>query len=147
MIEKITNEISRSRTVAVPKIKKTVSKDAHEFEVEFKGGKEKITVPSTKEFFRLAGYYLAEGSVSNNSYLNFSFGSHEKNYIEDVKKLLKNVFGITKVYEPVHKTNNGTSVVVGSAKIARVFKQLGTSAKTKSLLQWMLLEDKGKQKE
>ncbi len=133
--------------LAVPKIKKTVSKDSHEFKVEFKGKEEKIVVPCTKEFFRLVGYYLAEGSVSNNSYLNFSFGSHEKAYIEDVKRLLKSVFGITKVYEPVHKRNHGTSVVVGSAKIARVFKQLGTSAETKSLLQWMLLEDKEKQKE
>ncbi len=133
--------------LVVPKIKKTASKETREFEIEFKRRKEKIIVPANKAFFRLVGYYLAEGSISNNSYLNFSFGSHEKGYIEDTKRLLKEVFGVTKVYEPVHKTNHGTSVVVCSSRLARIFKHFGTSADTKHLLQWMLLEDTEKQSE
>src|SRR3989338_9496713 len=66
--------------LALP-INKTVnSNDFHETEIkEYVGRKQgfkivKKRIPSTKEFFKLAGYYLAEGSISGGHYLNFSFG-------------------------------------------------------------------------
>lgn len=133
--------------LAIPINKAVKSHDRHGFEVRFKGQIIKIDVPSTKEFFRLVGYYLAEGSVSKNSYLNFSFGVHEKEYHQDVKRLLKKVFGIKKFYEMVHKTNHGISIVVASAKLARIFKHFGTSASTKKIPYWMMLEGPEKQKE
>ncbi|MBS3149111.1 SufD family Fe-S cluster assembly protein [Candidatus Woesearchaeota archaeon] len=109
--------------------------------------KKKINVPLTDEFFRLVGYYLAEGSVSSNSYLNFSFNINEKEYIGDVKQCLKKVFGVTKTLEMVHKKNNGVSVVVCSVELARIFKQLGDKCDKKALLSWMIYETKEHQQE
>ena len=105
-------------------------------------------VPCTKDFFRLIGYYLAEGSVSGDHYLNFSFGTHEGVYIDDVENLLKKLFGITKVQKFYHRTNNGISVVVNSSDLARLFSSsFGKGAENKSLPHWALLENFEKQKE
>lgn len=104
-------------------------------------------VKSSPEFFRLVGYYLAEGSISSGHYLNFSFGAQEQKWIEDVKRLLKDIFGVEKCLESYHKTNNGISVVVCLTKLARVFAQFGTSSATKRVPQGMMFEDTQKQKE
>ena len=89
-------------------------------------------IPPSKELFRLIGYYLAEGSVVNANYLNFSFNKKERKYIEDVKECIYEVFG-KKAIEVDHKKNNGTTVVVCDSDIARVFAYFGRSSDTKSL--------------
>ena len=138
--------------LCVPINKEIRSNDYYEFEIE-KGNKrgvwekKKINVPLTDEFFRLVGYYLAEGSVSSNSYLNFSFNINEREYVEDVTRCLKKVFGISKVLEMEHKKNNGVSVVVCSVELARIFKQLGDKCDKKALLSWMMYETKEHQQE
>ncbi len=138
--------------LCVPINKEIKTNTYHEFEIE-KGNKrgvwekKKINVPLTNEFFRLVGYYLAEGSVSSNSYLNFSFNINERAYVEDVKQCLKSVFGVEKVLEMVHKKNNGVSVVVCSVDLARIFKQLGDKCDRKALLPWMMYETKEHQQE
>lgn len=100
----------------------------------------KVKVPLNKEFYRLVGYYLAEGSVSSNSYLNFSFNVNETKYIEDVKFCLKKVFGIDKTLEMIHKKNNGISIVVCNVELARIFKQFGNKNNEKALLSFMMYE-------
>jgi len=105
--------------------------------------KEKIKIPSTKEFFKLVGYYLAEGSISNGHYLNFTFSSKEIELINDIKKLLKKTFGITKISENYH--NNGTNLIINSTKLCRIFEVFGKKANLKNIPQWMLLEDPKKQ--
>ncbi len=138
--------------IVTPKNKVVNSQEFIEMEIadKRKGKTPKMTVriPSTKDFFRLAGYYLAEGSISNGYYLNFSFGSHEKEYIKDVKTLLKRVFGVKKTYDPEHKINHGISVVVSSVKLARIFESLfGKGSSNKKIPYWMILETPEKQKE
>ncbi len=135
-------------------INKTVrSKDFHEVEIKEYAGKKagfkkvRKKIPSTKEFFKLAGYYLAEGSISGGSYLNFSFGSHERGYIEEVKILLQKVFNIEKMQEFTHKKNHGTSVVVSSVELCRLFEQFGRGANKKEIPEWMLFEQPEKQQE
>ena len=145
--------LQRMDYLAMPVNLITKSHPTHNFEITRGGGrwhppqKVSISVPSSPELFRLIGYYLAEGSISNNSYLNFSFGSHEQTYINDVKHLLKKVFHINKFYESHHKTNHGISVVVASVDLARIFAHFGTSSDTKQLPQWVMSEDVNKQKE
>lgn len=90
-------------------------------------------VPAEKEFFRLIGYYLAEGSVSGGHYLNFSFNENEREYIDDVKRCLNAVFGKTKTIETNHEKNHGINLVVCSSDLARLFAHFGTSCDTKSL--------------
>jgi Fe-S cluster assembly protein SufB len=106
-----------------------------------------VELPSTKEFFRLVGYYLAEGSISTGHYLNFSFSEQEREYIDDVKRLLKVVFGEERVHESAHVQNHGISVVVRSTKLCRIFEQFGTSCDTKCIPDWMMKESLEKQKE
>ena len=124
----------------------------HEFEIMKGAGRHgysplKVRVPLISEFFRLVGYYLAEGSVSANSYLNFSFGEHETALIQDVKYCLQKVFKIDKVLEMRHKKNHGVSLVVCSVTIARIFKQFGDRCDRKALPPWMLSETPKHQRE
>lgn len=108
-----------------------------------------VPVPSTRSFFRLAGYYLAEGSVDKNGhYLNFSFHEKERDYIEDVKSLLREVFQVEKINESYHKKNRGISVVVCSTALARVFTILfGKNAFERKIPEWMRWEEPAKQRE
>ncbi len=107
-----------------------------------------VEIPSTPAFFRLAGHFLAEGSTDPRGYLHFAFGSTEREWINDVKRLLGETLGITKVDEFPYPRNHGISLVVSSAKIARVFRQMfGESAATRRIPQWMMLETPDKQRE
>src|SRR3989344_3692558 len=138
--------------LAIPINKTVVSKDYYEVEIKKWVGKKqgykniKRKIPSTKEFFKLAGYYLSEGSISSGHYLNFSFSNKEVELMEDVKHLLKKVFNIEKVLEMHHKKNNGTSLVVCSTELCRIFGIFGKKANKKNIPQWMMLEDQEKQK-
>src|SRR5437667_2999199 len=53
------------------------------------------------ELSRLFGYYLAEGSASKSG-LTFTFGSHERTYIEDVKLLMLKAFNMSPSTERKH---------------------------------------------
>ena len=114
----------------------------------FRGSLEDVVVPSTPEFFRLAGYFLAEGSVDNRGYIYLSFDVAERAWLADAKRLFKIVFGVERFYESIHAQNHGVSLIVSSAKLARAFAQLfGDSAATRRIPQWMLLEALAKQKQ
>ncbi len=106
---------------------------------------EKLEIPCNKDLFKLIGYYLAEGSISAGSYLNFSFNSSERDYIEEVKKLFFTVFGETRVRELHHEKNNGTNVVVSSVRLCRFFEQFGAHSSSKTIPEWVLQESNGKQ--
>lgn len=139
--------------LVVPINKVTRKKEFHTFEIMKRAPrsqhitKHRIKVPLSKEFFKLVGYYLAEGSISNNSYLNFSFGSNEIESILDVKRCLKKAFGVSKVLEMPHFKNNGVSLVVCSVELARIFKQLGDKCDNKALPSWMMTQPLEYQKE
>ena len=90
-------------------------------------------VPATKEFFRLIGYYLAEGSVSGGHYLNFSFNEKEREYIDDVKRCLFTAFGTTKIIETHHPENHGTNIVVCDTDLARLFSHFGRGSEKKAI--------------
>jgi len=106
---------------------------------------EKLEIPCTTDLFKLIGYYLAEGSISAGSYLNFSFNSSEREYIEEVKKLFFTVFGETRVRESHHEKNNGINVVVSSVRLCRFFEQFGTHSSSKIMPEWVLQESSEKQ--
>ncbi len=109
---------------------------------------EELLVDCDEKLFRLIGYYLAEGSISGGSYLNFSFHSEEHEYIEDVKQLLDDVFGELdcQVRTFHHSTNNGTTVRANSVWLCRFFQDFGTSSKNKRIPSWVRHESREKQK-
>ncbi len=106
---------------------------------------EKLEIPCTADLFKLIGYYLAEGSISAGSYLNFSFNTSEVEYIEEVKKLIFSVFGETRIREISHEKNNGTNVVVSSVRLCRFFEQFGTHSSSKQIPDWVMQESAEKQ--
>jgi Fe-S cluster assembly protein SufB len=94
------------------------------------------SVPAEPGFFRLIGYYLAEGSNSGGHYLNFSFNSDEEEYLEDVEELLEEYFDHSPDRYP-HKTNNGTTIRLNSTEAVRVFEEFGERAGDKEIPEWI----------
>jgi len=84
----------------------------------------------SEDFMRLAGYYLAEG-YSVRDYVAFTFNKKEREYINDVKVLLKKVFGESiNVFEKEERLNsNALSVIVDSIILSKFFKKLFYSSK------------------
>lgn len=139
--------------LVVPIEKRSVVRDTVEFKIKKWQNKKKIfetgkvKVACNLDFFRLIGYYLAEGSMGGGYYLNFSFGAHEAEYLRDVKKLMKKVFGVDVSHENIHKSNNGISLVYSSVELCRIFAHFGRGNSGKFLPDWVIYEDKAKQKE
>jgi len=53
-------------------------------------------IPLDSGLMRLIGYYAADGYVAgntNNRQLRYAFGAHERDYVEDVTKLVNSLFG------------------------------------------------------
>ncbi|MBI3011727.1 MAG: SufD family Fe-S cluster assembly protein [Candidatus Omnitrophica bacterium] len=134
--------------LAVPVNRITESVSSTKVTVPFRRQSETVELPSTAGFFRLVGYFLAEGSTDPRGYIHFAFGETERELIEDVKSLLRQTLGVTKADEFPHPKNHGINLVVSSAKLARAFRQLfGESAGTRRIPQWMMLETPEKQRE
>lgn len=141
-------DLTRRDYLAVPVNRVVESVPSAHVSVTFRRQREDVRLPSTPAFFRLAGYFLAEGSTDPRGYLRFAFGMTEREWIDDVKRLLRHTLGVTKVDEFPHRRNHGISLVVSSAKLARAFRQLfGESAATRRIPQWMMLETPEKQRE
>ncbi len=56
----------------------------------------KSNIMVDENFCRLIGYYLSEGFVARNDVVGFSFSSKEKEYADDVIRLMDTVFGLSK---------------------------------------------------
>jgi Fe-S cluster assembly protein SufB len=137
-------DLDRMDYLLTPINKKIINSSSIEFDIPFNRKSKKVCVLLSKDFFKLAGYYLAEGSISSGAYLNFSFGSHERGYINEVKRLLKDIFGVAS-HESLHKKNHGITVTANSVILARLFSKFGTHCEKKVVPEWMLFSDPAKQ--
>ncbi|MBI4174661.1 MAG: Fe-S cluster assembly protein SufB [Candidatus Aenigmarchaeota archaeon] len=137
--------------VAMPIERAVISKDERFFSIPIARGRHPskmidFKISTDKDFFRLVGYYMAEGSIIGDHYLSFTFNKNEREYIEDVKALLEKFFG--KAPLEYEEYQNGISLVLCSTLAARLFKQeFGKGAKNKSLPKWFMLEAPEKQSE
>ncbi len=104
-----------------------------------------IKIPITEESMRLFGYYLAEGH-NNDHQVVFTFHKKEQDYINDVKNLMKKVFGIE-----ANKSNikdNTYRIVFSNKVLAEFFASLlGKRAPNKHMPKWVLFLPENKQKE
>jgi len=146
----VVKDIEKGDYVCTPIDRTIKSQEILEYEVPVGNGRhgwqlEKLQIPCNEGLFKLIGYYLAEGSISGGYYLIFSFSSLEREYIEEVKKLVKDVFGESRVRELHHEKNNGTNVVVSSVRLCRFFEQFGTHSSDKQMPKWVLQENLQKQ--
>jgi hypothetical protein len=114
---------------------------------QIKGTPIKNTILIDKDFLKLAGFYLAEGSVTyqkRGGYIMFSFGKHEQKYVDEVKQLLYNLFS---VHAKVREKQTALSIEVYSDILAQFFEELfSKGALHKKIPQWMLSLPVEKQK-
>ncbi len=90
-------------------------------------GDSKVRLPTklriTKELIRLLGYYAAEGHCRNHS-VEFYLGSHEKEFIEDLKHCINSVFGIeAKVNQRKTKLSE-TDIKIGTKIASLLFRNI-----------------------
>ncbi len=78
-----------------------------------------VTLPLEPDFFRLVGYYHAEGHVDNEHYISFSFNVDETELLDDTRDLIERYFG--KVAVENKPRLNGQTLVVCSTEAARAF--------------------------
>ncbi|MBI2558058.1 Fe-S cluster assembly protein SufB [Candidatus Woesearchaeota archaeon] len=136
---------------AMPIERTVISRDSRFFSVKIGRGRHpskdiQFKIETDKDFFRLVGYYMAEGSIIGESYLSFTFNKNEREYIDDVNQLLEKFFGKAPLEYKEYK--NGISLVLCSTLAARFFKnEFGKGAKNKSLPKWFALEAPEKQME
>ncbi len=128
-----------------PKDKKTVENN-----LEIQGDKIRFrlseSIPAkikiTKDFCRLIGYYLAEGSTSKhkrrpNSYeISWTFNKKEKTYIEDVKNIVKTSFNL----EPrIINQNNVTRIYISNSVLGILLLEMfGKDGKNKHLPDYLM---------
>ena len=100
---------------------------------------------------RLIGYYLAEGYIiKKNNCIQFSFGMHESEYIDNVIQLMKDCFGIELAKK---REKNGYELYFYSKVVAELFENLfyeknkPLKAAFKRMPHWMLYLPLNKQVE
>ncbi len=148
---KSASEIKRGDYLAIPIQRGTIERDYRKFKINIGRGRhgykeEEILIRTDKDFFRLIGYYLAEGSVMGKNYLTFTFNKNETEFINDTKELLAKFFNKEAIVQKPYK--NGISIVLCSTIAARIFeKEFGKGAKNKHLPYWVKYENIEKQKE
>ncbi len=96
-----------------------------------------FTLRLDPDFYRLVGYFLAEGHVDKEHYLTFTFNKSEKQYLRDTKRLLLQYFGKDVIEGKVR--NNGITLTVCSTLAARFFaRDFGSTNTSKHIPLWML---------
>jgi ribonucleoside-diphosphate reductase alpha chain len=92
---------------------------------------------NNKDFYRLIGYYLAEGHVTiieskSTGHIGFTFNRKDADYVEDIRSIVKNIFGIETFIRDDSDKDNCLRIVVHSLPLAILFKKLcGSKAETK----------------
>jgi Fe-S cluster assembly protein SufB len=78
-----------------------------------------VPTPAEPDFYRLLGYYYAEGHVDNEHYVTFSFNENEVEYLADVSALVERYFGKLPIVQRPSK--GGQTLVLCSTAVARAF--------------------------
>jgi Fe-S cluster assembly protein SufB len=95
-----------------------------------------VNLPYEADFFRLLGYYFAEGHVDNDHYVSLSFHVDEINYLADAKELVERYFGKSPIENKPRQ--NGQTLVLSSTEIARTFaREFGSNVYEKQIPEWV----------
>ena len=80
-------------------------------------------IPLNDDFMRLIGYYITEGYIKRDlSSIHFTFGSKEREYIDDTAKILKNLFEVNITI--IENRDNSTSISVHNKLLANFLYSL-----------------------
>ncbi len=93
-------------------------------------------IPVDRDFMRLAGYFIAEGSITDKG-INFYFSKYEMGLIKDIQNLIDGIFGLK---PRLREEGNVKRMEVYSDLIRDSFQILfGKYAHGKKLPHWMVL--------
>jgi DNA primase len=96
-------------------------------------GKIPTNIKVDKNFLKLIGYYIAEGS-NHRAYVRFSLGGYELKFAKEIKKLLKEVFGVEAAFHKRKEERTGIEVSACNSKLANIFGNLcGLHAENKHI--------------
>ncbi len=96
-----------------------------------------VEFPQEPDFYRLLGYYFAEGHVDNEHYLTLSFNAAETSLLDDAKTLLERFFGKSPIKNAPRQ--NGQTLVLASTEAARAFsREFGANVYEKRIPGWVL---------
>ncbi|PIN79466.1 hypothetical protein COV16_04045 [Candidatus Woesearchaeota archaeon CG10_big_fil_rev_8_21_14_0_10_34_8] len=102
-------------------------------------------IQADANLLRLFGYYIAEGCINKRS-ICFYFHKDEEKYIDDVIKLVKDIFNLDSTLSTTDEKNL-SEISVHSAKLARVFSDwFGKGALNKKIPHFAMLLPYDKQK-
>ncbi|MBI4015607.1 MAG: Fe-S cluster assembly protein SufB [Candidatus Aenigmarchaeota archaeon] len=144
-------DLGKEDYLAIPIDRKVETQEERIFPIEKGTGRHgfktiEFKIKTDSDFFRLAGYYLSEGSIVGGHYVHFTFNENERLYIDDVKELLKKYFGEQPWEQKPYK--HGISLVLSSTAAARFFEtQFSKGAAGKRIPDWVMKESPEKQKE
>lgn len=146
-------ELERQDLIAYPILKKVqdtkkIPTEHKKLKFDFKSRSINKTTKITNDFLRLAGYYLAEGYVTDEITrvrIGFVLNSGEKKIAKDISFLIKKIFKL-----PVKTHSSKTTsleLYVNSVAMARLFKRLfGKGAGDKHIPHFMMFLPPRKQK-
>lgn len=147
------DELESSDYLAMPIDRQTISSPSRRFDILMKTRRHdkiaSIELCTDADFFRLAGYYLTEGSIMGHgegNHLSFTFNKDETGYVVDTAMLLRRYFGMDPIIQKGH--NGGVRIVLHSVAAARLFaNEFGRGALSKCIPDWIMHEVLEKQKE
>jgi len=97
-----------------------------------------VAFPQEPGFYRLLGYFFAEGHISNEHYLTLTFGAHETEYIADAQTLITHYWQKPPILNQEYL--NERTLVLCSTKVARAFAYtFGSTATDKHIPLWALM--------
>ncbi|TSA55777.1 DNA primase [bacterium] len=87
-----------------------------------------------EKFLKLIGYYIAEGS-NHRAYIRFSLGNHEEEFGQEIRVLIKEIFGLKSgIYRRKKGKKTGLEITACNSKLANVFENLcGKGAENKHI--------------
>lgn len=85
-----------------------------------------------KDFMRLCGYFIAEGGITfrkegdveTNVGIQFAFNISEEYYINDVKNLMKSIFGLDVTHERKDLNSDGYNIIYSNRILSVLFENL-----------------------
>jgi len=140
-------ELEKKDIIAYPILKEIEDKkylkiDFEKAKYDFKSRTLPQPIKISPDFLRLIGYYLAEGDIQEERGRNrvgLTFDINESEHIDDVYKIVKNVFAL-KPYIRKNPTRNTARVDIHSVELVKLLKDLcGKGAADKHIPHFMML--------
>lgn len=147
-------ELQKRDIVLYPIFKQVKDREFLEMDIpkakyDFKSKRLPSKIPLNDDFLRLCGYYLSEGNIQNKpckTYISFSLNIKEKEIIEDIRNIVKKLFGLEIKFRN-YKAHKTSVAVLYSAILARQFKKwFNNYADKKSIPHFIMLLPPEKQK-